>query len=98
LTASLHLRYLVQKELYMNSPMKAFNVSEARQHLPTLVDEVSQSGREILITRRGQPLAKLVPFRKAEAERAAHPLRGLPIEIADDFDAPLPELWEALAN
>lgn len=25
-----------------------------------------------------------------------YPLRGLPIEIAEDFDAPLPELWEAL--
>jgi hypothetical protein len=25
-----------------------------------------------------------------------YPLRGLPIQIADDFDAPLPELWEAL--
>jgi len=29
-----------------------------------------------------------VPFQPKEAERAAHPLRGLPIEIAEDFDAP----------
>lgn len=78
--------------------MLTLNVSQARQQLPTLVDEVSQLGHEVLITRRGQPLAKLVPFQPMEAEKAAHPLRGLPIEIADDFDAPLPELWEALSD
>lgn len=25
-----------------------------------------------------------------------YPLRGLPITISDDFDEPMPELWEAL--
>ena len=27
-----------------------------------------------------------------------YPLRGLPITISEDFDDPLPELWEALAE
>ena len=27
-----------------------------------------------------------------------YPLRGLPIKIADDFDEPMSELWEALAE
>lgn len=27
-----------------------------------------------------------------------YPLRGKPITIANDFDEPLPELWEALAE
>ena len=68
--------------------MKTLNVSQVRQQLSTLVDEVAQSGEEVLITRRGEPLAKLVSLQpKKEAERAAHPLRGLPIEIAEDFDA-----------
>ncbi len=26
-----------------------------------------------------------------------YPLRGLPINISDDFDEPMPELWEVLA-
>ena len=76
--------------------MKKFNVSEARQHLPSLVDGVAESGEEVLITRRGQPLARLVPFRPAKARQATPSLRGLPIEVADDFDDPLPEIWEAL--
>ncbi|MEB3356431.1 MAG: hypothetical protein VKK04_06870 [Synechococcales bacterium] len=27
-----------------------------------------------------------------------YPLRGLPLEIAEDFDEPMPELWEALSQ
>lgn len=27
-----------------------------------------------------------------------YPLRGLPITISKDFDAPLPELWEAMTE
>jgi prevent-host-death family protein len=75
--------------------MKKFNVSEARQHLPSLVDDVAESGEEVLITRRGKPLARLVPFRANTGQKTSS-LRELAIEIADDFDDPLPDLWEAL--
>ena len=34
---------------------------------------------------------------KATLEKT-YPLRGLPITISEDFDDPLPELWEALAD
>jgi hypothetical protein len=34
---------------------------------------------------------------KATPEKT-YPLRGLPITISDDFDEPMPELWEALAE
>src|SRR5215211_5829964 len=30
------------------------------------------------------------------APKVAGLLRGLPLEMAEDFDAPLPDLWEAL--
>lgn len=30
--------------------------------------------------------------------KKTYPLRGLPITISDDFDEPMPELWEALAE
>ncbi len=78
--------------------MKKLNLSEVRQHLPFLVGDVGESGEEVVITRRGHPRARLVPFRPADAEQKAPSLRGLPIEIADDFDDPLPELWETLAD
>ena len=30
--------------------------------------------------------------------KKTYPLRGLPITISDDFDEPMPELWEANIN
>jgi hypothetical protein len=27
-----------------------------------------------------------------------YPLRGLPLVVAEDFDEPMPELWEALSQ
>jgi len=40
--------------------MRTAGVREARQHLSALLDEVKK-GREIVITERGRPVAKLVP-------------------------------------
>lgn len=43
-----------------------------------------------------------VPWADLHAESGEHsskqryPLRGVPIQIAEDFDAPLTDLWEAL--
>ena len=40
--------------------MRTAGVREARQNLSVLLDEVKQ-GREVAITERGRPVAKLVP-------------------------------------
>jgi prevent-host-death family protein len=40
--------------------MRTAGVREARQNLSALLDEVRR-GREIVITERGRPVAKLVP-------------------------------------
>ncbi len=29
---------------------------------------------------------------------SVYPLRGLPLVIAEDFDEPIPEIWEALSE
>ena len=41
-------------------PVRTAGVREARQNLSALLDEVKQ-GREIVITERGRPVARLVP-------------------------------------
>ncbi len=38
-------------------------IKEARQHLPALLAKV-QEGDEVVITKRGEPVAKVTPFRK----------------------------------
>jgi prevent-host-death family protein len=40
--------------------MRTAGVREARQNLSALLDEV-KNGREVVITERGRPVAKLVP-------------------------------------
>lgn len=74
--------------------MRYLNISEARAKLLSLVDAVAQE--EVVITHRGKPVAKLVRYDKKPPAKNTYPLRGLPIQVADDFDEPLPGLWEAL--
>jgi prevent-host-death family protein len=62
-------------------------VHEAKTHLSRLLQRVA-AGDEIVITRSGQPVAKLV-----RVDRAARVLgrdEGR-FEVPDDFDAPLPD-------
>ena len=58
--------------------MLTVGVFEAKNRLTALLDEV-EDGREVLITRRGKPVARLVPadagFNRAKARAAAAGLR-----------------------
>ena len=39
----------------------AYNVGAAKAHLSEILDLVEQTGKEVLLTRRGRPVARLVP-------------------------------------
>ena len=58
--------------------MQVADVFDAETRLTALLDEVERGG-EVLITRRGKPIARLVPaqagFDRAKARRAADELR-----------------------
>jgi prevent-host-death family protein len=64
------------------------NVHEAKTHLSQLLRRVA-AGEEIVIARGGEPIAKLVPIKRVR-ERVFGADRGR-VEIAEDFDAPLPD-------
>jgi prevent-host-death family protein len=74
--------------------MKTVGMHEARARLSELIDMV-RKGKEVTITRRGVPAAKIVPIEEPVPKdktsiheaieemrkfRAAHPLRGLSIK------------------
>lgn len=63
---------------------EAFNVAEAKRRFSDLLGRVAYGGETILITRRGKPMARLVP--PAGAEREAHlaEVRGW-LEEDDEF-------------
>ncbi len=49
-----------------NDSMRTAGVREARQDLTSLLDEV-RKGREVTITDRGRPVARLVPVRPRQS-------------------------------
>jgi prevent-host-death family protein len=68
--------------------MTEVNVHDAKTHLSRLLARV-EAGEEILISRAGRPVARLVPARRTRARRRPGRFAGQG-RIADDFNAPLP--------
>jgi prevent-host-death family protein len=75
--------------------MEVVNVHQAKTHLSQLLQEVQQ-GQEVVIARSGVPIARLVPW-QSPARPVAPPgaMRGQ-IGLAEDFDAPLDGMFEAM--
>jgi prevent-host-death family protein len=65
------------------------NIHEAKTHLSRLLNRV-EAGEQVLISRAGRPVARLVPAEPAgRRERKAGRDAGK-VWISDDFSAPLP--------
>jgi prevent-host-death family protein len=72
----------------MSEPVQV-NMHEAKTHLSRLVERV-EAGEEIVLSRAGKPVARIVAVRPPSGSRTPGALRGR-IRISDDFDAPLPD-------
>jgi prevent-host-death family protein len=61
------------------APMRDIQASEAKTHLPQILDEVER-GETVRITRHGRPIARIVPEahrRQAEIDTAIANIRAL---------------------
>lgn len=67
---------------------KLIKLYDAKTHLSSLVDRAAK-GEEFIIAKGSEPMARLVPLSKHGMRRAPGGWEGR-IDIADDFDAPLP--------
>jgi antitoxin (DNA-binding transcriptional repressor) of toxin-antitoxin stability system len=65
------------------------NIHEAKTQLSQLLQRVS-SGEDVIIARAGKPIAYLSRIPQTPGNRKPGSARGL-IQMAEDFDAPLPE-------
>ncbi|MDR0347039.1 MAG: type II toxin-antitoxin system prevent-host-death family antitoxin [Coriobacteriales bacterium] len=74
--------------------MDCMSIYEAKTGFSALIDKV-QKGSTVLITKRGEAVAKIVPLSTADNKRKLG-LMSLP-ELPDSFFEPLPEeelgLW-----
>jgi len=70
-------------------------ISELKAHCLQLVDEVAQRRRELIITKRGKPIARVVPLDELPKDDALERLRGTVIggDRVEDFDTGV--IWEA---
>ncbi len=67
--------------------MLNIDIVKAGDCLPELIAQ-SIGGNEVVITRGGQPVVKLVPLAGQKRKRRFGSAKGL-IKISDDFDEPL---------
>ena len=75
--------------------MQTIDIKGAKTQLSRLVD-LAAAGEEIVITRAGKPVARLVPLEatKPHAPRSGDRVLGAlagQFTVPDDFDAPLPD-------
>ena len=65
------------------------SVDEAKTDFSKLLARVRE-GEEVIIARRGKPIARLVPIKEHPLQRVPGSAKGEVI-ISPDFDAPLPD-------
>jgi len=71
-----------------------FNIHDAKTNLSRIIDRV-EHGEEIVISRAGAPVAKVVPLIRTVNRTGRGSLRGS-LVIADDWDSD--EINDAIAN
>jgi prevent-host-death family protein len=71
-----------------------FNIHDAKTNLSRIIDRV-EHGEEIIISRAGHPVAKVIPLTRTVNRRGRGSLRGQ-LGIADDWDSD--EVNEAIAQ
>lgn len=79
--------------------MQTLNLAEVRNRFSQLADIVHATGEGVVVAKYGHPFVMLVPIpASAPTGSDSHPLRGLPYRMAPDFDAPMPELANSVAE
>lgn len=68
--------------------------AEFKAHCLQLLDQVQKSGVPLTVTKRGKPVAKLVPISAAKSGSLRGCMRGL-VSIDGDLVEPTGETWEA---
>lgn len=76
--------------------MKTLQASDFKARCLAVLDELSRTGEPVLITKRGKPVAQLVPAPTDMGQRPQDQLRGT-VKVRGDIIEPVlpPEAWDA---
>jgi prevent-host-death family protein len=67
---------------------RTVDLDDVCTQLTDLVDQAVRAGEEVVLTRAGEPVARIVPMVPRRARRRFGSARGQ-VTVPDDFDAPL---------
>ena len=70
---------------------RTIKASEFKARCLKLMDEVAESGQELVITKHGRPVSRLVPYR--EKPRIAFGRNRDNIRVTGDIVSPMPSEW-----
>jgi prevent-host-death family protein len=76
-------------------PKKVFSVSEFKSKSLGLLEEVARTGESITVTKRGKPIARVVPFREAGEKPKPDTLKDTLIELGDIVTPFGAKMWKA---
>ena len=82
---------------HKSTAAKTMKASEFRANCLKLMDEIAEAGGEIIITKHGKPISKLVPYKTApNNQKPPKTFFGSDkgrIEILGDIVSPMPAEW-----
>ena len=73
--------------------MLTSTIDEAQAQLARLIG-LAEKGEEIIIARGGEPIVRIVPYRRADGPRQGGQWRGQ-VRVAPDFDELPPDIGDA---
>ncbi|MDP2808937.1 MAG: type II toxin-antitoxin system prevent-host-death family antitoxin [Rhodocyclaceae bacterium] len=77
--------------------MQLVNIHDAKTQLSKLLEQV-QSGEDVVIAKAGTPIVRMVPYTSPRQKIAPPGAMEGEIWIADDFDAPIDNLFNCLKD
>ena len=69
--------------------MKHLDLDKTNINLTVIIEEIAANQSEVVITRQGLPVARIVPYTISEVSTKNYPLRGMPIKISSNFNEPM---------
>lgn len=73
--------------------MRTMKASEFKARCLRLMDEVAETGEEVVITKNGKPVSRLVPYR-SRPDTLFGLFRGV-VQTGDDVVSPVRVEWDA---
>ena len=74
---------------------RTISVSQAKTHLLALLDEIDTRQEPVIITKRGRPVARIIPIEIAAPGGIFGCMKGT-FKITGDIVGPEPDVWDAL--